>query len=137
LRHLNFVLGVVKFWRRKSEMFKRLKKKYQKQLNRFHDFYFGIKPEASKSTDMIVRADKVEVKRIEPVEPLVKKGERYYFVGDDRKNPFRQQNSMSVVVKDVKEGYVLYSMNNGIFNNESTTIEQFLRMYELKIIEEE
>lgn len=115
-------------------MFKKLKKKYQKQLNRFHDFYFGIKTEEPKSTDIIVRAEKVEVKR---VEPLVKKDERYYFVDGDRKNPFRQKNSMSVVVKDVKDGYVLYAMNNGIFPNESTTVESFLSMYELKIIEEE
>jgi len=33
-------------------MFKKLKKKYQKQLNQFHDFYFGVEPEERKNKDM-------------------------------------------------------------------------------------
>ena len=106
-------------------MFKKLKK----QLNRFHDFYFGIKTEEPESTDIIERAKNKEI------EPLVEKGERYYFVDGDRKNPFRQKTSMSVIVKDVKDGYVLYAMNNGIFTNESTTVESFLRMYEKELEE--
>jgi hypothetical protein len=91
----------------------------------FHDFYFGIKAEKPKPKKV---EEETEPKKVE-VKPDPKPGDLYCFTGD-KKNPFIYQQTIKI--KDVKDGYVLYYINR-IFNNESTTIELFLNMYEPKI----
>lgn len=96
----------------------KLKKRYQKQLNQFHDFYFGItpKPKSKPKPDIAVDEKKFSIDSI------------WYF---NDKNPFKR---FKVAIKDVREGHILYRhcVSRSLFQEESCSIEQFIHMYKKK-----
>jgi len=51
-----------------------------------------------------------------------------YRLQQEESDPFSRGKKVDVMVKDVKEGHVLYSMGN-IFDNESMSLSHFLSIY--------
>lgn len=122
-------------------MFKGLREKYFKKgwRKQFHNFYFGIKPEETKETGIVVKTEKVEANR---VEEKVVIGKKYFLKtweamkskdGKDS-NPFRHRGKLGVKVIDIQDGFVLYQYNSAIPGStlwdQSCSIEQFEYMYE-------
>ena len=86
-------------------------KKFQKQLNKFHDFYFGIEAEEPKKKPL--KDEDFPLNSI--------------WIFKD-KNPFKR---FKVEIKDVKEGHVLYRhcVSKSLFQDESCTMASFVNMY--------
>ena len=98
-------------------MISNLKKKWKKQLNRFHDFYFGIEVEKPKSES-------------EPItEPIDKEKFAINSVWEFKdENPFKR---FKVEIKEVQERHVLYRhcVSRTFCQRESCSEKQFLHMY--------
>lgn len=97
-------------------MFAKLKKRFQKQLNQFHDFYFGIKPEPDISVDDIFILGQ----------------------GEEEKDPFKKAERLKspseVKVLAIQDGYVQYEhFKFKYFNDpDSMELDSFLYVFRKK-----
>ena len=107
-------------------MFKKLKKKYQKQLNRFHNFYFGI--------DQLKKKTEESKPKVKPISD-----EEKFPIGSiwefRDKNPFKR---FDVQIKELREGHILYRhcISSIMCQKESCSISFFIHMYRKKNINE-
>lgn len=95
-------------------MLKAIRKRFQKEINQFHDFFFGIKPKSK---------------------PDIAVGDIFILGhGKKEKDPFKRaekrKDPSEVKVLDMREGYVQYKhLRGSLFNPDSMKLDTFLYVY--------